>query len=142
MPFLPPRDLPEPAIEPASPASPALQVDSLPLSHWGSPSYVQSMCQFLSFIYLATPGLCCGMWGLVSRPGMEPWPPALGAWSLSQWTSGKSLCAIHANSKAHPFNSLLPPPRIIFKKEFQAIMFRKLILRVKTITEVKSSQTS
>ena len=113
LPCLPPRDLPEAAIEPPSPASPALQVDSLLLSHWGSPSYVQSMCQFLSFlmfIYLATPGLRCGMWDLVSRLGMEPWPPALGAWSLSQWTSGKSLCAIRANSKAHPFNSLLPPP--------------------------------
>ena len=30
MPFLPPRDLSDPEIEPASPA---LQVDSLPLSH-------------------------------------------------------------------------------------------------------------
>ena len=33
----PPGDLPDPGIEPASPVSPALQVDSLPLSHWGSP---------------------------------------------------------------------------------------------------------
>ena len=31
------RDLPDPGIEPASPAAPALQADSLPLSHWGSP---------------------------------------------------------------------------------------------------------
>ena len=34
---IPPRDLPHPGLEPVSPASPALQVDSLPLSHWGSP---------------------------------------------------------------------------------------------------------
>ena len=32
-----PGDLPDPGIELVSPESPALQVDSLPLSHWGSP---------------------------------------------------------------------------------------------------------
>ena len=36
-PFPPPGDLPDPGIEPAPPASPVLQVDSLPLSHLGSP---------------------------------------------------------------------------------------------------------
>ena len=34
---LPPGDLPDPEIEHVYPASPALQVDSLPLSHWGIP---------------------------------------------------------------------------------------------------------
>ena len=34
LPLPPPSDLPDPGIEPVSPA---LQVDSLPLSHWGSP---------------------------------------------------------------------------------------------------------
>ena len=33
LPFLPPGDLPDPGTECVSPA---LQVDSLPLSHWGS----------------------------------------------------------------------------------------------------------
>ena len=33
----PPRDLPEPGIQPASPVAPASQADSLPLSHQGSP---------------------------------------------------------------------------------------------------------
>ena len=33
----PPGDLPYPWIEPVSPAVPALQVDSLPLTHQGSP---------------------------------------------------------------------------------------------------------
>ena len=33
-----PGNLPEPGIVPASPMSPALQADSLPLSHWGSAS--------------------------------------------------------------------------------------------------------
>ena len=35
------------------------------------------------FIYLASPGLSCGMRDLVPWPGMEPRPPALGAQSLS-----------------------------------------------------------
>ena len=33
-----PGDLPHPGIEPMSPVAPALQADSLPPSHWGSPS--------------------------------------------------------------------------------------------------------
>ena len=37
LPCPPPGDLPDPGIEPASPESPALQADSSPLSHWGSP---------------------------------------------------------------------------------------------------------
>ena len=36
LPCPPPGDLPDPGIEPMSPASPALQADSLPLSHWGT----------------------------------------------------------------------------------------------------------
>ena len=36
LPSPPPRDLPDPGMEPASPAPPALQADSSPLSHWGS----------------------------------------------------------------------------------------------------------
>ena len=38
------------------------------------------------FIYLAVPGLSCGMRDLVPWPGIEPGPPALGAWSLNHWT--------------------------------------------------------
>ena len=33
-PFLPPGNIPNPGIEPASPESPALQADSLPLEPW------------------------------------------------------------------------------------------------------------
>ena len=36
LPFSSPGDLPNPGTEPVSPASSALQADSLPLSHWGS----------------------------------------------------------------------------------------------------------
>ena len=34
LPFPPPGDLPNPGIEPVPPVPPALQEDSLPLSHW------------------------------------------------------------------------------------------------------------
>ena len=39
LPFPPPGYIPDPGIELASPMSPALQVDSLPLSPWGCPWY-------------------------------------------------------------------------------------------------------
>ena len=37
LPFAPPEDLPDPGIEPVSPAAPSLRIDSLLLSHRGSP---------------------------------------------------------------------------------------------------------
>ena len=46
----PPRDLPDTGMEPVSPVSPLLQVDSLPLSHLGSP---------YSCILGHFSGLCC-----------------------------------------------------------------------------------
>ena len=33
----------------------------------------------------------CGMWDLVSRPRIEPGPPALGAQSLSYWATREVL---------------------------------------------------
>ena len=38
LPCPPPGDLPDPGIEPEFPVAPTLQVDSVPLNHWGSPS--------------------------------------------------------------------------------------------------------
>ena len=38
LPFPPPGDVPHPGTEPATPVSPALQADSLQLSHLGSPN--------------------------------------------------------------------------------------------------------
>ena len=35
--------------------------------------------------------LSCGMWDLVSWLGIEPQPPALGAWNLSHWTTREYL---------------------------------------------------
>ena len=38
------------------------------------------------FTYLTAPGLSCGMWDLVPRPGIKPGPPALEEQSLSHRT--------------------------------------------------------
>ena len=61
VPFPFPGDLPSPGIEPAFPMSPALQADSLPLSHWGSPS---------GRLLLAK---CSGSQGLSGCQGWPPW---------------------------------------------------------------------
>ena len=47
---------------------------------------------FNTYFYLAMPGLSYSMWDLVPWPRIEPRPLALGAQSLSHWTTGKSLC--------------------------------------------------
>ena len=39
------------------------------------------------FFYLAAPGLSCDMQDLVSWPGFEPGPPALGAQTVNHWTT-------------------------------------------------------
>ena len=31
---------------------------------------------------------------LLHQPGIKPVPPALGAWSLNYWTTGKSVCVL------------------------------------------------
>ena len=49
LPCPPPGDLPNPGIEPTSPVAPALLANSLPLSHWGSPS--------ISHVYLSIEAL-------------------------------------------------------------------------------------
>ena len=51
-PFHPPGDLPNPEVEPTSHASPALQADSLPLSHQGSPFVIHIHCEILTTIKL------------------------------------------------------------------------------------------
>ena len=53
LPCPPPGNLPNPGIETASPESPALQADSLPLSHWGSPYVCVCVCVCV-YIYIHT----------------------------------------------------------------------------------------
>ena len=51
LPFTPPRDPSDPGMEPESPASPALAVDSLPLSHQGSLSKPLTLISPVSFYF-------------------------------------------------------------------------------------------
>ena len=99
----PPEDDPDPGIEPMSPMSPALQADSLPLSHWGSPHGNER--KSLSRVQLfATPWTKQSMefsrpeyWsgkpfpspGDPPNPGIESRSPALQADSLPAEPQGK-----------------------------------------------------
>ena len=62
LPCLPPGDLPDPRIELGSPVAPALQVDSLPLSHLGNPNQLWLAVYAQSCPALCNPKHC-------SRPG-------------------------------------------------------------------------
>ena len=48
LPFPSPGNLPDPETEPRSPVSPALQADSLPLSHQGNPQWSMDVNKYLS----------------------------------------------------------------------------------------------
>lgn len=54
--------------------------------------YFTYLFSMFSFIYLfgwAVLGLSCGLWDLVSQPGIKSDPSALGTWSLRPWTTRK-----------------------------------------------------
>ena len=52
LPCSPPGDLPNPKIKPTSSVAPALQADSLPLSHQGSPLYIHILIYIIFFLWL------------------------------------------------------------------------------------------
>ena len=104
----PPGGLPNPGIEPTSPAVLALQVSSLLLSLQGSPYFTQNSVYKLMLpsqfvqpshfpptvstnrIHKALNFFFCHALqhvGLVPWPAIKPITPALGAWSLKLWTS-------------------------------------------------------
>ena len=56
-------------------------------AQWGLPPGCSLQGPLSRVIFLAMLGLNCGMWDLVPQPGIKPRPPALGAWSLSHWTT-------------------------------------------------------
>ena len=111
LPYLSPGDLPDPGVEPVSPA---LQVDSLLMSHGGSPPFFCKSLEIcrcddkysfsirLHWVLVTARGLsfpeACGI--LVPRPGVEPVSPELEntgspGWSWvwassgSRWWTGK-----------------------------------------------------
>ena len=57
-----PRDLPDPGMESAFPVSPALQVDSLLLSHQGSPDRQKNGPQRRPRPNSSNPGICYITW--------------------------------------------------------------------------------
>ena len=93
LPCPPPGDLPDQGMKPVFPVAPALQVDSLPLSHWGSPKWKWKL---LSPVWLIVTTvevhgiLQAGIleWlpfpspGDLPNPGIEPRSPTLQADSL------------------------------------------------------------
>ena len=58
LPCLPPGDLPNPGIEPGSPESPALEANSLLLSHQGSPIKVLAAATAAAKLLQSYPTLC------------------------------------------------------------------------------------
>ena len=53
---------------------------------------------FLNFTFLLAPGLGCIMWDLVPWAGIKPRPPALGAQSLSYWTT-REVCRVAVKTR-------------------------------------------
>ena len=75
LPWPPPGDLPNPGTEPVSPVAPALQVDSLLLSHQGRPYMTFSSVQSLSRVRLfVTP------WTAAHQASLS----VTSSWSLTQ----------------------------------------------------------
>ena len=59
LPFSPPGSLPSPRTEPTFPVSPALQMDSLPLSLWGSPVRLFTVSHFERVVFPVQPLTDC-----------------------------------------------------------------------------------
>ena len=52
--------------------------------------------------------LTAGVWDLVPQPEMKPWPPALGVWSFSQWTTSGSQYHLIFDSQIYSFSPTSP----------------------------------
>ena len=52
--------------------------------------------------------LSCGMWELVPQPGIEPRSLALGAWSLTHWTTREALHSILSSYDILALNFFFP----------------------------------
>ena len=62
------------------------------------------------FNYLAALGLSCGMWDQVPWPGIKPRAPALGAWSLSHWTTREVPGSVPSYTFFYVSAKMPPPP--------------------------------
>ena len=71
LPFPTPGDLPDPGIEPASPLSLALQVDSLPLHHLGNLVPMSHIVPFLLWMVLGVSELASHMKGTAGQTNLR-----------------------------------------------------------------------
>ena len=76
----------------------SLKVKALKVESWGQAgksawNFFKKNYYFYFFIWphqvlvVAHKIFSCSMWDRVPWPGIEPWLPVLGAWSLSHWTT-------------------------------------------------------
>ena len=65
----------------------------------------------------------CSMWDLAPWPGIEPGTPALGAWSLSHWTTRAVPCFIQCCSVQKTWGSGLAWNVIVLHREHKCDMF-------------------
>ena len=92
LPFPPPECLPNPGIEPMSPAPPALQADSLPLSHQGSPNQFIDSIQALPKSWQA----CCKNWQADSKICMKD-KTILKKYIVRNWYYQYQILLYHSN---------------------------------------------
>ena len=117
LPCPPLRDLPNPRIEPTSPAAPTLQEDSLPLSHWKSPTCPRLDHWSLAAQVLGPPSSGCVRGG--------EWPPGQ-IWTIAhRWEVHFSLLPRDLVMLPHPWAGRLSAPS---RGPDQELQFR-LILR-------------
>jgi len=83
LPCPPPGIFPTPGIKPVSPASPALQSDSLPLSHWGSP-WLRSI-PWCIYVYICVCVCVYYIFILSYVDGQFIWFPCLGYCDMVSW---------------------------------------------------------
>ena len=69
------------------------------------------------FLVAASRIFSCGMWDLVPWLGIEPGPPALGAWSLNHWTTREVPALLFLNSGLSDLKDwFFFPPTFSFEK--------------------------
>ena len=115
LPCLPPGDLPDPGIKPVSPATPALQVDSSLLSHWGIPRVLYTHIHKGRFIISYTSLIDSVS---LENPDIAPKLPFC-VWSiLHPMSHGKYIIHHLRNAKDHKCHQL--PMQLQFRRVTQA----------------------
>ena len=80
--------------------------------------------------------LSCGVWDLVPWPGIKPGPPALGAQSLSHWTTGEGPANMFWWETGVDFSSFLISP--LLQATFPSPLLARLTSGPTSDTEVRA----